>query len=151
MRFRTLADLSAMHGVDATSCDSKKGNAVIRRALFPMLLSAIVPLLGYAALPARADVIDRIDIENHSNTDVQFELKKEGGLNGYGCLKPGQSDRDYYLRKVVDVVIVFQRSRAKNGGCGGTGMFKELWFRFKQPKETFKAMGDGPGYYVDRS
>ena len=123
---------------------------MIRRASVPIVISAIVLLLGYARIPAHADVIDRIDIENHTNTDVQFELKKEGGLNGFGCLKPGQSDRDFYLRKVVDVVIVFQRTRAKNG-CGGTGMFKELWFRFKQPHETFKAMGDGPGYYVERS
>jgi hypothetical protein len=107
-------------------------------------------LLQHVPLFAKADVIDRIDIENLTKTDVQFTVKK-AIVNGSGCLRPGQSDRDFYVQKVIDVVIIFERAAAKNGGCGGTGMARELWFRYKPPNETFKAKQHAGGYYVEHS
>jgi hypothetical protein len=124
---------------------------MISRFLFSIAAFAAMPLLlQYVPLLANAAVIDRIDIENHTKTDVQFTIKK-AIVDGSGCLRPGQSDRDFYAQKVIDVVIIFERRPATNGGCGGTGTARELWFRYKPPNETFRAKEHAGGYYVERS
>ena len=115
---------------------------------------ALLVMLAIGARSAHADLIDRIDIENHSDTDVTFTIVKQH-FNGSGCLKPGQSDQDHYIQKVNAVKIGFAANRGRGGSCGDPhgNIVRSFEFPFKGGRETFKAIGkrENLSFHVTRS